>query len=903
MCSKLEDTETILPALSGIKSLVSQPVFTSSDALEVVNALFAHVTMRVLVQSQRYVVFNIIDALVARHRQALKSMNEEFLTGYVALAEGEKDPRNLLLAFAIARVLLIEFDITHHTEQLFNITFCYFPITFRPPPDDPYGITTDDLRKALRECLSATPLFGPLAIPLFLEKLTAGSPVTKRDTLQTLDICLPVYGSSTARKHAKELWNTLKLEATQIFQPTDLETEVLALKTTQVLVRTIYDSHNTDIASDPQIEGLAKDACDECVRILKEPEKSQAKPATKVLCAFMSTTPSVARFTLEQVVPHLVKLFLNPDEVQNRGAVLQALADVIDAARHATILDLTTDSETSIPIAPYKDEVLGVLTVGLKVPSGCRHALVGLLSMVNTLKLLTDEELGFVVHNVNEILSEGDVEDEDVSDAILDLLTVISSLSSRHVVQTTLPMLFTSLPDSAPPRVAESDRMKYWRTLSFLKRLCIQPDLFETLVIRLSTKLDLLCTAPMTSDEVSKDTEPTAAYAHSLLRTLADALAKKESAGHVDIAKYLDRLIPRLFSLHVHTVFRGNHSLTSDPRLISVTAEIITLVVQVVSPQKQEAFLKNLFAAFIDGDITKIVEGQQKFAEDVESHPFSQGNASSSQKSLVPLFCAALVPLHKEVVLPVANESAFLDQLLRWCLTVADNVTQVDAVLHAVVSVLNKRAEVLGEFLNEHIDRIWSDFVATHTVAQSVRRTAIAAWAWITKALLARGDPHAQSFTDRLFTLFDDPDISWDAARAIGQVVSHDKALTKKHHAIIKFLFAQKFANTMLPRLIEGAQSSTQPAIQNAHLVALASLIKSIPKTAYAHQMSALMPLLLRGLELPDYEIRVNVIQTLSAVADSTSKENGFVVEHASSLVTTMLKNSTVENMPSMVRF
>ena len=113
-------------------------------------------------------------------------------------------------------------------------------------------------------------------------------------------------------------------------------------------------------------------------------------------------------------MPHLVKLFLNPDEVQNRGAVLQALADVIDAARNATILDLTTDSETSIPIAPYKDEVLGVLTVGLKVPSGCRHALVGLLSMVNTPKLLTDEELGFVVHNVNEILSEGDVEDEDV---------------------------------------------------------------------------------------------------------------------------------------------------------------------------------------------------------------------------------------------------------------------------------------------------------------------------------------------------------------------------------------------------------------------------------------------------------------------------------------------------------
>ena len=47
---------------------------------------------------------------------ALKSMGKEFLSGYIALAEGEKDPRNLLLAFAIDRVLLLEFDISAHIE-------------------------------------------------------------------------------------------------------------------------------------------------------------------------------------------------------------------------------------------------------------------------------------------------------------------------------------------------------------------------------------------------------------------------------------------------------------------------------------------------------------------------------------------------------------------------------------------------------------------------------------------------------------------------------------------------------------------------------------------------------------------------------------------------------------------
>lgn len=46
----------------------------------------------------------------------LKSMGNEFLSGYTLIAEGEKDPRNLLTAFAIARVILVEFNIHSHVE-------------------------------------------------------------------------------------------------------------------------------------------------------------------------------------------------------------------------------------------------------------------------------------------------------------------------------------------------------------------------------------------------------------------------------------------------------------------------------------------------------------------------------------------------------------------------------------------------------------------------------------------------------------------------------------------------------------------------------------------------------------------------------------------------------------------
>ena len=76
----------------------------------------------------------------------------------------------------------------------------------------------------------------------------------------------------------------------QIFQPTDPETESMALHTVQVLIQTIYSGTGVEATEDDDIQGLARDACEECIRILKEPEKSQAKPAMKVLCAFVSTT-------------------------------------------------------------------------------------------------------------------------------------------------------------------------------------------------------------------------------------------------------------------------------------------------------------------------------------------------------------------------------------------------------------------------------------------------------------------------------------------------------------------------------------------------------------------------------------------------------------------------------------
>jgi len=229
----------------------------------------------------------------------------------------------------------------------------------------------------------------------------------------------------------------LKLLA-KIFQPVDPETEEEALKTMQTLVKTIYADEEAAVESNDDIQGLARDACEECIQILKEPEKSQAKPAIKILCTFMSTTrassslsftiqsfdatiylASVARYTISQAVPHLVRLFHDPDEISARAPTTFLLSELIASARDS--MDKAPSLEVDPPLLPYKDEVLGVFTAGSSLPATRTIALSGLKALVSTKGLLSDEELGFMVHNADQIIEK----DADYGDSRWSLSVIL----------------------------------------------------------------------------------------------------------------------------------------------------------------------------------------------------------------------------------------------------------------------------------------------------------------------------------------------------------------------------------------------------------------------------------------------------------------------------------------------
>jgi DNA repair/transcription protein MET18/MMS19 len=378
---------------------------------------------------------------------------------------------------------------------------------------------------------------------------------------------------------------------------------------TKSFIRSLYPSSATTApvpiaddaehtpAMDEDVTGPAAEIVAECLKLLSEPEKSQATYAAQVLSAFLSTTPAIAAYTLSQTIPMVLKVFRDPDEAPNRRPLLVHLAALIEAAREST---LVKDGAPPL-LEAYKDEVLGTLTTGLK-SSSAPPSLDGLRSMILTPGLLNDEEMRYVVHSVNDLLSpsfslsstprENDLTDEATDGALALLTTIASPLTNggvKHVESLTLPLLFAALPDVPPKREEEAERQRAWHVLEFLGKLCAAPTLFDTLVVRLLAKVDLVLSAlpaptvGVSAAEGTGEREPGVAYAHAALHTIANVLDRKVSAKDADVARHVHKLVPHLYGLFIASALSQDAAgtIASEERLVAVTGRIIGLVVRV----------------------------------------------------------------------------------------------------------------------------------------------------------------------------------------------------------------------------------------------------------------------------------------------------------------------------------
>jgi hypothetical protein len=107
---------------------------------------------------------------------------EQLFEGILTLINGEKDPRCLLQCFRIialcSHLFSALFSPDHlegstsptFVEQIFEAVSCYYPITFHPPPNDPYNITHELLVETLMSAMNSHPALLAHSIPYLLNE-------------------------------------------------------------------------------------------------------------------------------------------------------------------------------------------------------------------------------------------------------------------------------------------------------------------------------------------------------------------------------------------------------------------------------------------------------------------------------------------------------------------------------------------------------------------------------------------------------------------------------------------------------------------------------------------------------------------------------------------------------------
>ncbi|KAI9315826.1 RNAPII transcription regulator C-terminal-domain-containing protein [Dichotomocladium elegans] len=877
-CERLTDKTCIPNLLDGLVALTEANHFRGTNAVTTATRIFERVDVQRHPQATRNMVFRIMENLLDRHTTALKAINNEFVYGFTQVMDGEKDPRNLMAAFKLVKTIIQTFDISAHVEDFFEVTFCYFPITFKPPPDDPYGITAEDLKQCLRECLSATGLFARLAVPLILEKLTSTSGSAKKDSMETIAACAPVYGSAFLLPVIDEVFDALKVE---VFHSTDIALEDAALEAIRSIVSTVSSDATRSTAD--LTEKVLKSLVAECITNLKEPELKNAKPAGRILRSIISASTAACVSVVNTVVPLLLRQYRESDISTRKKTIMDVILELLEANKTlygSADGDIDMDQTEPTPLMAYKDRFFAMFEsalMGSNEYNGLRLSGVkGLELMVLSKNFLSANELALAVQSFNKILL--DEPDEELRLAALTSLKEVSHIDTKYLAEQTVPVLIARLPDTSE----EFRVIGYKQLLAAVTSLCPVPALFKAAIPALLSKFDAVCVA----DKYSS-------YPCAILHSILDMMNHKVQEKHDDIALYIQTLVPHLVKAVVQAALGGQQKqliLTHD--MLDTIALIIMVVFEALDSRAQKIYLDSIFKLYMQGDLSEIGLADGVFS------PFHK-ETSDGQKSTTQLFAAVLAACRKDVSFPVSSKEEFVAQLVDIALYTTNDI-QHKSLARAIGSIVNKWKD--AKSLTPFVSTLSSNLeVLISQAGGAPAVNALSIYLWITKALVLQASPLGYEFADKIISLCSSSKHGGQASQGFDIIIGDDKwALNKASFATIRLLYKQRLFNHCLPKLVRGFSNSSEE-IKHNYLIAISYLLKNVPKQILLNELPPLVPLLIQSLSLPDTALKVSTLATFRL---ATAEAPAAIIPHVRQIIAAVIKllDSSNRQNPMEVR-
>ncbi|KAF8250485.1 ARM repeat-containing protein [Wilcoxina mikolae CBS 423.85] len=889
LCDRFDDETGLKETAAALTSLTKMHFFGDSEATQVATAL-VKVDLPKHPPTTRFTVLTLVDALMSGYRDSLKAMGDKFITGLADIIGGEKDPRNLMIVFSVMKVVLVEFDIVRHTELMFDVVYCYFPITFRPPPDDPYGITSQDLKIRLRECIASTRYFAGQVFSSLIEKLDSASQNVKMDVLQTMTACALNYGPTTMSAQSSQLWDAVKFEIFNSTEKDELATESM------LVVKAIATSLSTGLTTiPPATTALArylKAVIKECLALMEEPQLKQAKPSGQLLATVATASAPACVFIIQSVLPAMLLVYSDAGSIAKQRAQLQCLNWFFEST--ATIYGTWTEVAPPLaienPLEQHREKLFEIYSQALMgsnrdETSFRLTAMRGLGKLCNIRKFLDESEIGMVVQYLDEVALQQEEKDE-IRDEALQNLRDIAKFKSNLIMQITFPAFMAQLPDSEEE--SKEENKPYIGTLEALAKLSFDRPVFEVLLTRLLNKLEVVLYSGSGPE-----------YPRAILSSILYVLQQKPQSTLDDTKAYYNRLIPPLLTKTVIPLAESGNGVSvvlADDSVLDVTGRLIKIITHAMDKEHQDMIVGNIFQLFVKNKPSTIITEKAELVAD-RFRPLDK-DASPQAAGCTVVLASVLAAAQREVPLPIEDVPNFLCQVVGLAEAPKSPAHRL-ALLRIIGLVINKWIKEPTDM--EQVKQLTQYLLTSITTNSSDEKASeqLRIVFWITKALLLRAEKFGMETTFTFISLLAHPVFGAIASRGFSVLLDEDEFLNKSNHAVVRMLYKQRTFAQCVPRLVEGFKAADSNAKPN-FLVALSNILRAVPSPIITPELPRLLPLLLQSMELLDVGVKEATIETLHITITESADA---VKEHVSSVITRLLSAcSTSGGNPPRVR-
>ncbi|XP_053548548.1 MMS19 nucleotide excision repair protein homolog [Bombina bombina] len=864
--NRLKDHHLITPyVLKGLKALSMCEVLPSGLAVSVLKSIFQEVHVQSLMQMDRYTVYTIITNFMKLREEELKNLGADFTFGFIQVMDGEKDPRNLLVAFQIVQDIITKgYVLGPFVEELFEVTSCYFPIDFTPPPSDPHGITREDLILGLRAVLASTPRFAEFFLPLLIEKMDSDVQSAKLDSFQTLAACCGVYSQKELKEFLPSLWSSIRRE---VFQTASEKIEAEGLASLQALSscvsRSVLGPDDEDL-----LDSFLNSILQDCKHHLCEPDMKLVWPSAKLLQAAAAASSRAFQKISACVLPLLVEQYNQHAQSSHRRTILEMTLGFLK------LQNKCLQEEDENGLGRFKDDLCNMVYSAVTDNSSQLHLVavkaMTVLGMQQGFLSPSDIEL-IVDHLSRLILQEADSQS---CSAAIESSGTLSKLHPSIFIRKMLPHICAKLQTEPMDVHIEQDTVIPEKSV---KQRCLETlAAVSTHHSIVRETVPILLSYVRQAQKGQSNADDVVSVCKSLHLVAVQCQQDAESLWF-----YHQTVVPCVMSLTVQAAMQdrgtqpGNDMLLGNT-VLAAMVPVISAASTHLSPELAASSVSQIVGLYLDGDVSILPENNFT----CKFQPFQTDPPADLQSRLVALLMAFVCSLPRNVEIP--QLSRLLQNLLSLSLSACSHFTYSHAS-KCFAGLINKcsQGNDLDNILQSTIQRI------EYGLADEPSRIqALTLLVWVTKALTLRYHPLNGQLTNKMIGLLSHRELGPTAADMFSLLVSDSPdILNKACHADIRIMFRQRFFTENVPKLVEGFHSANEDDKPN-YLKALSHVLNSLPKQVLMTELPSLLSLLLEALSCPD---RIVQLSTLTCLEPLLLDAADILGVHIDSLVTKLL--------------